>query len=145
MQGMPVIGVESQGKVSFPPVPGSAHPAPPPVSPPPKSPRTRRWVETSLQPPLPASGPGYVASYSTALRSGYQQPSYGYEERRYGYEGPRYDYDQTRRALHESRSDGSYQIPLQPLPWFERLLMAFGVLELILLVIGFWQAGTAGG
>jgi len=123
---LPMISVEPEGAASFPPPPQSAtgrafaapftHPAPPPVSRPPESPRSRRFEPVE----------SYPSQYS-------RRPEYG---------GPAgYHFDQTVRPRAENIAD---QIPLQPLPWFDRLLMAFGVLELILMVIGFWHAGSAG-
>ena len=76
-----------------------------------------------------------------------QQPAQPIESARYApsyTSAPRYGYDQSREALYERAAPPSYEIPIQRLDWFDRMLFLFGVLELILLVIGFWHAGTVG-
>jgi len=57
---------------------------------------------------------------------------------------PAYRYQQPARTRQEGLVEPSAQIPLERLPWFDRMLIAFGVIELILMVIGFWHAGTMG-
>ena len=68
-------------------------------------------------------------------------PNYPYQGYHQGY--PEY---RGQPYAHPTRSrDLPVILPKQRMSWFDRLMMVFGVIVLVLMIVGFWQAGSAGG